>query len=235
MHHQLNRFIERRVVFAFTLICALVWLLAKLASEVLEGDATGMDLWIMQALRHGDKTPIGPAVLVDIARDITALGSAIVLSLFVIVAAAGLLLARRKFMACAVVASSVSGIGADLLMKSMIARGRPDVSYRLVEASGMSFPSGHTMMSSVIYLTLAILVAKASRDVRFKLFVVGVAMTLATLVGLSRIYLGVHWFSDVLGGWVAGALWALACWLVVDRWGHRVSPAKLDQDEGAKK
>ncbi len=217
MSYPLDRFIERKVVLAFSFLCALTWLLVKLTSEVIEGDALRVDQMIVQALRHADNTPIGPPALVDIARDITALGSPIVLSLLVIVTTVGLRLAQQQLMAGAVLISSISGFGATLLMKTAIARGRPDAAYRLIEVSGMSFPSGHAMMSSVIYLTLAILVAKASREVRIKLFVLSVAMTLAGLVGLSRVYLGVHWFSDVVAGWVAGAVWALACWISVDR------------------
>lgn len=217
MSSSIDRFFERKVVLAFSLLCALTWLLVKVTSEVIEGDALRVDQVIVQALRHEDNTPIGPAALVDVARDITALGSPIVLSLLVIVTSVGLRLARQRLMAGAVLVSSVSGFGATLLMKTAIARGRPDAAYRLIEVSGMSFPSGHAMMSSVIYLTLAILIAKASRDIRMKLFVLVVALTLAGLVGLSRVYLGVHWFSDVVGGWVAGGVWAMACWITVDR------------------
>ncbi|RTL32577.1 MAG: phosphatase PAP2 family protein [Burkholderiales bacterium] len=217
MSYPFDRFIERKVVLAFSFLCALTWLLVKLTSEVIEGDALRVDQIIVQALRHADNTPIGPPALVDIARDITALGSPIVLSLLVIVTTVGLRLAQQQLMAGAVLVSSMSGFGATLLMKTAIARGRPAAAYRLIEVSGMGFPSGHAMMSSVIYLTLAILVAKASREVRIKLFVLSVAMTLAGLVGLSRVYLGVHWFTDVVGGWVAGAVWALACWIGVDR------------------
>lgn len=217
MSYSIDRVFERKIVLAFSLLCTLTWLLVKVISEVIEGDALRVDHMIVQALRHADNTPIGPAALVDVARDITALGSPIVLSLLVIVTSVGLRLARQHLMAGAVLVSSVSGFGATLLMKAAIARGRPDAAYRLIEVSGMSFPSGHAMMSSVIYLTLAILIAKASRDIRTKLFVLVVAMTLAGLVGLSRVYLGVHWFSDVVGGWVAGGVWAMACWITVDR------------------
>ncbi len=158
--------------------------------------------------------------MLEVARDVTALGSPVVLTLLVIATTVGLRLAGQNIMAGAVLVSSLTGVGATLLMKSIIGRGRPDAAYRLIEASGMSFPSGHTMMASVIYLTLAILVAKANKSVRVKLFVLGVAMTLAALVGLSRVYLGVHWLSDVVAGWIAGAVWALACWIFVDRWGQ---------------
>jgi undecaprenyl-diphosphatase len=219
MSYSLDRFIERKIVLAFSVLCTLTWLLLKLTSEVIEGDAQRADQVIMHGLRHSDKTPIGPAPLIDIARDITALGSPIVLSLLVIATTLGLRLARQHLMAGAVLASSVSGFGAAMLMKTVVARGRPDAAYRLIEVSGMSFPSGHAMLSSVIYLTLAILVAKANSDVRIKLFVLGVAMALTGLVGLSRVYLGVHWLSDVVGGWIAGAVWAVACWIVVDRLG----------------
>jgi undecaprenyl-diphosphatase len=221
-------FSERRVVVAFSLLCMLMWLLLKLASEVIEGDAIRLDQMIVQALRHVDKTPIGPTALLDVARDITALGSPTVLSLLVIATTVGLRLARQKIMASAVLVSSLTGIGATLLMKSIIGRGRPDDSYRLIQASGMSFPSGHAMMASVIYLTLAILVAKVNSNVRIKLFVLSVAMTLAALVGVSRVYLGVHWPSDVVAGWIAGGVWALACWIFVDRWGQeRAAPQRL--------
>lgn len=173
------------------------------------------DRRVLAALRVPGTTaqPIGPEWLHAAMLDITALGSSTVLTL-VVLAAVGLLLVERLWLTAALVAAgTISGSWIVTLVKGHVARARPDLLDRLTEVSGMSFPSGHATNSAIIYLTIAALLTQTTpgRHVRAYIFVL--AVLLVGLIGFSRIYLGVHWTSDVLTGWSFGTLWALAWWL----------------------
>ena len=99
-------------------------------------------------------------------------------------------------------------------LKDAFGRVRPDVvSHSLVELT-RSFPSGHTTLAAVTYLTLGALVARVQSSRQLKAYVLFVAITLTLLVGVSRVYLGLHWPTDVLAGWCLGAAWAMVCWIV---------------------
>ena len=98
-------------------------------------------------------------------------------------------------------------------IKTLFGRDRPPLIYRAVETSNASFPSGHAMLSTITYLTLGALLAQVMVERRLKVFVFAVAVLLALMVGASRVYLGVHWLTDVLAGWSLGAAWAMICWL----------------------
>jgi undecaprenyl-diphosphatase len=100
------------------------------------------------------------------------------------------------------------------VLKMFYRRPRPDLVPHGMETFTASFPSGHAMLSAIAYLTLAILLARISRGRRVKAFVLTLGVVTTLLVGISRIYLGVHWPSDVLAGWCVGAAWASLCWFV---------------------
>jgi undecaprenyl-diphosphatase len=101
-----------------------------------------------------------------------------------------------------------------MLLKHYIGRPRPDLVPHATQVFSASFPSGHAMLATVVDLTIAALLARLLPTKALQLYLMAIAVTLSVLIGISRIYLGVHWPSDVLGGWAAGASWALACWLV---------------------
>ena len=103
-------------------------------------------------------------------------------------------------------------------LKALFGRERPDVALRAVEAMNPSFPSGHAMLSAAVFLTLGVLSAHYVGRKRVKAYVVAAALTATLLVGVTRVYLGVHWPSDVLAGWALGAAWAMACWLAAWAW-----------------
>ncbi|API56587.1 acid phosphatase (plasmid) [Rhizobium leguminosarum] len=196
-----------------------LFVLQRLTSEVLEGETFRFDEVILLALRRADDlaVPIGPGWLTHAVDDITALGGITVLSLLTALITIYLLFDRRWPIAIFVFSSVLTGWLASATLKILVARPRPDIVPHLVEVSDLSFPSGHAMVSAVTYLTLGALVARTQRYPSTRIFVMGAGVFLAVIVGLSRIYLGVHYPTDVLAGWCAGALWALGCWLISKR------------------
>jgi undecaprenyl-diphosphatase len=201
-----------------TLLAAASALLAfaVIAEDVLEGETHGFDERLLRAFRNPNDLadPIGPPWFEIMMRDITSLGSTTVLTI-VTLAAVFYLVMDGKRASAALVAIAVSG-GAVLsfVLKSGFDRPRPDLVAHLVEVSTLSFPSGHAMGSAVTYLTLGALLARTQPRRRIKIYVLTVAVLLTLMVGISRVYLGVHWPTDVLAGWCAGSAWALICWTV---------------------
>jgi undecaprenyl-diphosphatase len=201
------------------LIGAAAWAFMELLDEVSEGETRSIDEAILLAFRvPGDPTdPIGEPWFEEAMRDITALGSAPALVIAVLAVVGFLMLAKAWRPAIFTLVASGGGLIVSSLLKYTVDRPRPDLvpHGNLIYTS--SFPSGHSMMSAVVYLTLAALVTRLIQRKRLKGYALGVAMILTLMVGVSRIYLGVHWPSDVLAGWSAGAAWALCCWLIA-RW-----------------
>lgn len=183
--------------------------------------ATLIDRWpfawdraIMLGLRTPSDpgTPLGPGWLFPFMRDVTALGGGRLLT-FIVLAVAGLLLVRRLYLAALLtVLASWSGGQVVALVKQHFGRARPDIVPRLIEVGELSFPSGHAASSAVVYLTLAALAMQAVRERRVRTYIVACAVLLVGLIGISRVYLGVHWPSDVLAGWSFGTFWALGWW-----------------------
>ena len=221
------------LVLAFT-----AWLFSVVADEVSEGDTHGVDQAILDALRvHGHpKQLIGPDWLHTAAADVTALGSLTNLSLLVLLVVALMLCLKRWAAAVLVLVGAGGGLALSQGLKLVYGRERPDAAYRTVEAINASFPSGHAMLSAVVFLTLGALAARFTEKRRIKALALGAAVLLSLLVGISRVYLGVHWATDVLAGWSLGAGWAMACWLAAWAWERRQAkrgrPAGLKDGEG---
>ncbi len=195
-----------------------VWLFAALADEVMEGGTQKFDRTVLLAFRHpGDLAPIGSPAVQDAARDITALGGVTVLTLLTVGVSIFLALDGKKHMALFVCGSIVSGLLASTVLKHFFDRPRPNLVPFTVYVSTSSFPSGHSMLSAVTYLVLGALLARSQERKLVKAYFLLGAVFLTILVGVSRVYLGVHWPSDVLAGWTAGAVWALLCWLLARR------------------
>jgi undecaprenyl-diphosphatase len=191
-------------------------LVAELADEVLEGTTQKYDEWVLRALREPGSTtdPLGPKWFEDMWRDITALGSATVLTLVTVGCAGYLLMRGRRRMLVLLVVATVGGLLVTLLLKNLFARPRPEFASPDAYVLTASFPSGHSALAAIVYLTLGVLLARTSDRYRFKLYFLSMAVLVTILVGLSRVYLGVHYPTDVLAGWSIGLIWALACWLV---------------------
>ncbi len=223
-------------------IWLLVTLLALLVSalgfislwdEVKEQDLQQFDERVLRALRQPDnpEVPVGPRWLSEAARDVTALGSGSVLALVVVAVGGFLALVRRYRTLLFVVGSTVGGALLNTWLKGYLGRPRPSVVPHLTWVLTESFPSGHAMLSAIVYLTLGALLAQLTERRRLKAYLLGVALFLTLLIGVTRVYLGVHYPTDVLGGWVAGLAWALLTALVV-RMARRRSPALDEEAEG---
>ncbi|HYP16267.1 MAG TPA: phosphatase PAP2 family protein [Opitutus sp.] len=199
-----------------------VWVFAAIADEVREGETFEAEDRIMRSLRSGEPpVPVGPLWLVEVARDITGLGSVAVLSSMVLLVAGFLAFSRRYAAAAFVMVASGGGLLLNTTLKNLFDRERPDETLRLIEIHSHSFPSGHAMSSATIYLTLAVLLTRLVTLRREKLYVLGAALLVSFLVGLSRVYLGVHYPTDVIAGWAAGVAWAQVCWFAVHVIGRR--------------
>ncbi|WP_299365065.1 phosphatase PAP2 family protein [uncultured Paracoccus sp.] len=186
---------------------------AELADEVIEGSTRNLDRDLLLLLRtEGDlDDPIGPAWIEEVVRDLTAMGGIAVLTL-TLLAVAGFFLLQRKFASTLYLLASVGGgLLISGVAKEFFDRPRPDLVPHGSLVHTASFPSGHTMMAAVTYLSLGVLVARALPQRRLKVYVLALAAVATILVGVSRVYLGVHWPTDVLAGWLAGVGWASVC------------------------
>lgn len=191
---------------------------ALLASEVLEGETHAFDLWV---LHQAQATRAAHPWVTEVMRDLSGLGSTVSLSLITMATVGYLALALSHRSAVVVAVSVVSGSLLMTLLKSTIGRLRPDAQFAAVLAPGLSFPSGHASMAAIVFLTLGALVASTRGSLRERSYILGVAALFTLLVGLSRVALGVHWATDVLGGWAFGAGWAMAWLLGVRGLGRR--------------
>lgn len=198
------------------LVGFLGWGFVSLADEVREGESLRLDRAILLAFRdtRDPSIPLGPGWVQEAARDVTGLGGVFVLTSITICAALYLWLTGRRHVALLVVVAIGGGTLMSSLLKLGFDRARPDIVPHAMRVYTASFPSAHAMMSATTYLTLGALLARIHASLRVKLFFLILAVALTLLIGLSRIYLGVHWPSDVLAGWCMGAAWACLCWYV---------------------
>jgi undecaprenyl-diphosphatase len=199
--------------------CALLLLFLVLAGKVVEGDTLVFDTKILRALRRSDDParPIGPAWIESALLDLTALGGSTVLGL-VVAAVAGFLVVQRRYQTALTVAvTAISGELLNAAMKHAFNRPRPDVVPQLRRVFSTSFPSGHAMESAIVYLTLGAMLMRITERRATKLYCLAIAIILTALVGVSRVWLGVHYPTDVIGGWMIGFVWASICWLATQR------------------
>ncbi|PBB67574.1 phosphoesterase [Mesorhizobium sp. WSM4312] len=211
----LNR-IEFPVLLAGLVIAGGLWGFVELMEVARATAPHAFDTEILLAFRQVGQPaiPIGPSWLEGAMRDITSLGSASVLVLITSATILYLLLIRRPGTALLIFVAVAGGQVLSSLLKVGVDRPRPELVSHLVSETSLSFPSSHAMLSAVTYLTLGSLAARFLHGRATKIYVLSLAVLTTVLVGVSRIYLGVHWPSDVLAGWCAGFAWAMLCWLV---------------------
>ena len=225
MRHSLKRTIEwlgshtGSLLVAALLVVLCIWAFIAIADEVKEGGTQRFDDWAIRALRKpaDPAQPIGPPWLAEVARDLTGLGGVAVLSLMT-AAVVGFLWLREKYGAMRLVLiATLGGLTLSTALKHVYNRPRPQLVAHLSAVYTTSFPSGHSMLSAIVYLTLGALLARLFEGTAIKVYILLVAMLLTLLVGMSRIYMGVHYPTDVLAGWAVGLSWAILCWLVARR------------------
>ena len=223
---------ELATLVLIVLLTAMVWGFVALAGEVMEGDTRALDERILLALRTpGDLSdPLGPGWIEEVGRDFTALGGMGVLTLLTLVVAGYLIMMRRYGATLLMLVAIGGGLLASTLLKFGFDRPRPDLVPHGSIVYTASFPSGHSMLSAVTYLTLGALLARVQPRRRLKAYFLILAVLLTLMVGSSRVYLGVHWPTDVLAGWTAGAAWALLCWLIA-RWLQQRGAVEEDVEE----
>jgi len=215
--------LERRTLLAIIGLALAAWAFAALFDEVREGDTLDFDHRVLLAFRvpgHPEQT-IGPPWVETSVRDVTALGSNLIISFIALAVAGYLALAGKRGAAAYVLVAIVGAMLLGNLVKHLADRPRPDLVPHAVEVFTTSFPSGHATDSAAAYLTLGALLARLQPARRLKAYALSLAVLITLAVGLSRLYLGVHWPTDVLAGWTLGGGWALLCWTVVRVLQHR--------------
>lgn len=204
-------------LFSGALLCLLIF--AAMAGLATSGNAQAFDEAVLRGLRNpaDPSTPAGPSWLLPFAREMTALAGTPVLTVVTTVLA-GWFAVRREWTLMAILLAAV--LGETLLangLKALFDRPRPDIVPHLVHATGKSFPSGHATSAAAVYLTMAALVASDVKNRAARAYVFSVAVILALIVGASRVYLGVHYPTDVIGGLSFGAAWAAIVWIAARR------------------
>jgi undecaprenyl-diphosphatase len=208
--------LEARTLIALFISVGAMLLFGAFVDRVIEGHTRAFDESVLLAFRDpkDPSYPIGPAWLQVVFRDITPLGGYAVVMLISLAVIGYLLMDGKRGAALWVLVSVGGGAVLGNLLKLAIERPRPDLVARMVEVNTTSFPSGHATLAAVTYLTLGALLARLEGRRRAKIYVLTVAVVLTFLIGVSRIYLGVHWPTDVLAGWCVGAAWAMVCWRI---------------------
>lgn len=195
------------------MFCFCLWGYFELAEDYPEGKFQNLDAQVLQAFRHADDPahPRGPGWAAETMRDLSALGSPLILGILIVSVLGFIGLARERVKFVAIALSVTGGVALTALLKAIAHRPRPEIVPHLTEVSSSSFPSGHSMQSAVILLTLGALLAESETSVARRIYILSLAAILTFGIGVSRIYLGVHYPTDVLAGWCAGVAWALIC------------------------
>ena len=206
------------MVFILT-IAVLLFAFGFITQEVAKGRTSAFDRQLILALRNSTDSsiPIGPAWLPEAARDVTSLGSIIVLVIITLAVVGYLFLAGKSAMARLMLIAVVGGIVLNDLLKFAFGRARPEVATPLARVFTTSFPSGHATLSAITYLTIGAVLARSQPSSTISLYFMSLAAFLTMIIGVSRIYLGVHYPTDVLGGWCIGTAWAMGCWAIMAR------------------
>lgn len=196
-------------------VLAAIGAFLEIAAEVREQETRHLDETILLAMREpgNPADPLGSERVEEMARDLTALGGMTILTGVTLVSAGVALFAGRRRLAFLGLGSVVLGAMVMNLLKHGFDRPRPDLVEHGTVVHNASFPSGHSMMAAMVYLTLGILLARTQQRKRVRVFIVTISILITVLVGVSRVYLGVHWPTDVVAGWALGGAWAVMFWL----------------------
>jgi len=205
---------EFLILFGCLFLLLFVWGGIELRDLFMVDRALQFDEWLLLSLRDADNPQylFGPHWVDEAVRDITALGGPAVLTFMIAIVTIYLLLRKKYKSALLVAVVTVGGLLISLLLKDLFLRERPDIVPALMVETSPSFPSGHSMLSAVIYLTLGSLLSRIETNPKIRVYIISIAILTAIMVGLTRIMLGVHFPTDVLVGWIVGFFWATLCW-----------------------
>jgi undecaprenyl-diphosphatase len=199
---------ELAIAATLATIALLAFVVLKLGSEIAEGETNAFDraalIWVRSHLG-------GSSGLRSFMLDLTALGDTTVLAIIIVLVTGYLAIMRRLRLAGLLVVQTAVGTSLASLLKPWFGRLRPDVVPHWVDVASASFPSGHAANSAVVYLSLAALAARATPSPPARAYLMSTAAMLACGIGLSRVYLGVHWPTDILAGWALGGGWVILC------------------------
>jgi undecaprenyl-diphosphatase len=227
-YEYLRPFLTLKAIAPVALLSLLslgIFIFLELAEEIGEGEALGYDEHLLLSLRNPAdlSDPIGPPWLEEIALELTSLGGYPIIALLTLAVAGYLAIVARRWAAIYVLGSIGGGALLSTLLKVFFERPRPDIVEQLDVIHTASFPSGHAMVGTVTYLTLGALVVRFAGTRREAIYILSVVAFIAVTVGLTRVYLGVHWPSDVIAGWALGTSWAAFIWCLVGVIEHRAA------------
>ena len=207
--------VHRPRVLGAILAGALALIIFVMVMEfVMQGGSHALDERLLLSLRDAGnpKSPIGPGWVEEAMRDITALGGITILGLTTLCGFFYLVMIRRYGHAAYMILASIIGTIISNWLKAGFDRPRPDLVPHGSITHTASFPSGHSLISAVVYLTLAFIITEVRPKDRLRHFFISCAAVIVLLIGVSRVYLGVHWPSDVLAGWLIGFAIAVIFW-----------------------
>ncbi|HEX5380571.1 MAG TPA: phosphatase PAP2 family protein [Phenylobacterium sp.] len=210
---------ETRALLIWLFLAGAVWGFLNIGGDVLEGETSALDSRILLALRNPSNLadPIGPRTLEESLRDVTALGGFTFLTLLTVVATLALSFHGKRRQALIFAVTVIAAQVSTELLKQAYDRPRPALAPHGSYVYSQSFPSGHSAMAAATFLTLATVIASLEPRRATKVLAYVLAIVVMIMVGVSRVYLGVHWPSDVLAGWCLGAGWALLAWIALSR------------------
>lgn len=208
--------VDKKVVVTALVIAAPLLVFVVLSEEVLEGETLGVDNFLLTAFRNPARPDqlIGPDWMLTTVQDISSLGGVSVIVLLSTLVGLFFLLRKQWHLLAFYISSVIGGTLAMVLLKSVFSRPRPSIVPHLSHVSLESYPSGHSMVSAIVYLTLGAILARSTKSLAMRMYYLGSACLLTLIIGVSRIMLGVHYPSDVLAGWCAGIVWAGSSYLV---------------------
>lgn len=199
---------ELTIAAGLASIAFLAFVVLKLGSEIAEGETDAFDraalIWVRSHLG-------GSPGLRSVMLDLTSLGDTAVLAIIVVLVTGYLAIIGRPRLAALLALQTAVGTSLASLLKPWFGRIRPDVVPHWVDVTSASFPSGHAANSAVVYLSLAALAARVAPNPHARVCLMMTAVVLACGIGLSRLYLGVHWPTDILAGWALGGAWVILC------------------------
>lgn len=211
-------------VVGLFLAALAIWVFAQIADEVVEQETYNIDTLILQTIRLWH-TPLLDQIMVSI----TFVGQPSVLVVISLGLGILLLIQRRRFEATTLVIAALGAAGLNYWLKQMFARDRPALWDRVVDVRYYSFPSGHAMVSIVMYGLIGYLLA--TRFHRWRVLIFSLTTLLVVAIGVSRLYLGVHWPTDVAAGYAAGLVWLIACILSLEIWQNRFNRTSLKKKQ----